>query len=141
MMTPDQLVNELLRGLDGPHADEHTSAAASLTAESVRYLNYATGAHAGDGLTDPATVCRIAGELAETAARLPQVCGQLTAWLEAEHAAGRLADDYGFPVASLVGHARDDLEAAAHRARELGGALTLAQSAIANVHATGGEGQ
>lgn len=56
IMTPDQLADQLTGRLDGPHADEHTTGAARLAAEAVRFLNYATGFHAPEGLTYPATV-------------------------------------------------------------------------------------
>ena len=93
MMSPDRLRDELTRRLDGPHADEHTTAAADLAAEAVRFLNYATGSHSGAGLRYPATVYALTANLAAAAHRMPQLCDQLTRWLESELAAGHLASD------------------------------------------------
>src|SRR5690348_14047344 len=103
MMTPDRLRVELTRRLDGPHADEHTTAAADLAAEAVRFLNYATGSHSSAGLCYPATVYAVAANLAEAAHRMPQLCDQLTRWLQAELAAGHLACDDGTPPEAAVG--------------------------------------
>ena len=62
MMTPERLGRELEARLSGPHADDHTTAAAGLAAEAVRYLNYATGSHSPAALTGPATAY-LAGRL------------------------------------------------------------------------------
>ena len=137
-MTISQLADRLTAQLDGPHADEDTTATADLATETVRFLNYATGSHAGQGLTYPATVYAITGSLSRTAALLPQLCGQLAGWLDAEHAAGRLGDDRGGPVAVLTDRARHDLDEAARHADALARALSAAQSAVATVHARDG---
>jgi hypothetical protein len=137
-MTPGQLADRLTARLDGPHADEDTTGAAHLAAETIRFLNYATGSHAGQGLTYPATVYAITGSLSRTAALLPQLCGQLACWLDAEHAAGRLGDDRGGPVAVLTDRARHDLDQAARFADALARALAQTQSAVATVHSTRG---
>jgi hypothetical protein len=134
-MTPAQLAAELAAGLDGPHADEDTTGAAWLAAEAVRFLNYATGSHAGQGLIFPATVYSVTGNLAEAAERLPQLFGQLTRWLDAEHAAARLGDDHGGPVGPLTDRARFHLDHAAYHAVTLSEELAAAQSALATVHA------
>jgi hypothetical protein len=133
-MTPDQLAGRLTARLDGPHADEHTAGAAELAAEAIRYLNHATGTHAGQGVTYPATVYTVTGELARAVFGLPQVCGQLARWLDTEHAAGRLADDHGGPVAVLIDRARCRLDQAAGLAAALAEALSAAQSCLATVH-------
>src|SRR5262245_59361369 len=130
MMTPDQLADDLTRRLDGPHADEHTAGAARLAAEAIRFLDYATGGHARNGLTYPANAYDVLGWLAAAAHRLPQACGQLADWLDAEHAAGRLADDRRRPVTDLIAQARSHLGQAASAAASLGDALGRAQSAI-----------
>lgn len=134
--TPRQLVDGLTGLLDGPHADEHTTGAAWLASEAIRYLNYATGSHADQGLTYPATVYTITGSLAEATGRLPQLCGQLTRWLDSECTAGHLADDHGGPVAPLTDRTRHHLDQAARHASALGAALSAAQSAVASVHGT-----
>jgi hypothetical protein len=132
-MTPDQLADQLTAALDGPHADERTAGTAWLAAEAVRFLNYATGSHAEQGLTYPATVYTVTGALSQAAGRLPQLCGQLARWLDAEHAAGRLADDHGGPVCVLTDRARGHLDQAARHADALSRALADVQSAIATV--------
>jgi hypothetical protein len=137
MMTPDRLATELTRRLDGPHSDEHTAGAARLTAEAIRFLNYATGHHADSGLTYPATAYDILGSLSATAHRLPQALQQLAAWLDAEHAAGRLADDHHRPVADLVLRAHRCLRQAGSTAASLGDALADAQNAISTLHQSG----
>ena len=137
-MPPGQLADLLTAGLDGPHADQRTAAAAGLASEAIRFLNYATGPHARTGLTQPATAYRITGSLAEAAARLPQLCHQLTGWLDAACAAGRLGDDHGGPVTVLTDRARHHIEQAARHADALSDALNDAQSALATVHGTPG---
>ncbi|HEY3957980.1 MAG TPA: hypothetical protein VGM53_31840 [Streptosporangiaceae bacterium] len=135
-MTPGQLADQLTAGLDGPHADEHTTAAAGLASEAIRFLNYATGPHSDAGLTRPATVYRVTSSLAEAAGRLPQMFAQFTGWLDAECAAGRLGDDHGGPVTVLTDRARCHLDQAARHAAALSDALAAAQSALATVHGT-----
>jgi hypothetical protein len=138
-MSPDQLASQLTVRLSGPHADQHTAAAAHLAAEAARFLNYATGPYAAKGLTEPSTVDRITGNLAEAAHRLPQLCDQLGDYLAREYAAGHLADDYGRLPHTVIGRARHDLDTAARLAHDLGKALAAAQSAVSGLHLTGGE--
>ena len=138
MMTPDRLAAEITRGLDGPHADEHTVGAAYLAAEAVRFLNYATGYHAAEGLRYPATVYEVAGHLSAAAHRMPQLCDQLTRWLRAEDAAGRLGNDDGTPPGVTVALAAARLRDAALLAGKLGDDLAALQSVISGLHARGG---
>lgn len=135
-MPPARLACALAAWLDGPHTNRDTAAAAGLASEAIRFLNYATGPHARTGLTQPATAYRITGSLAEAAARLPQLFGHLTGWLDAECAAGRLGDDHGGPVTVLTDRARHHIEQAARHADALSDALNDAQSALATVHGT-----
>ena len=114
-MTPDQLTESLTAQLHGPHSDETTAGAARLAAEAIRFLNYATMPHSG-GLTEPATVPALAGELSTTVYRLPQLFSQLADWLNEAMAAGQLADDYGRPVYRLTDEARLLLSKAMGRA-------------------------
>jgi len=138
MMTPDRLAVELTRRLDGPHADEHTTGAADLAAEAVRFLNYATGSHSGDGLRYPATVYTIAADLSLAAGRMPQLFGQLTGWLDTELAAGHLGVDDGSDPAAPVAEATAGLAEAAALADRLSRALAAVQSALGSVNARGG---
>ena len=68
-MTPDQLTSTLTARLHGPHDDEMTAGTARLAAEAIRFLNYATRPHAG-GLTEPATVPAVMGELSTAVYRI-----------------------------------------------------------------------
>lgn len=136
-MTPDQLASQLTAALDGPHDDDGTAGAARLAAEAVRFLNYATGPHAAEGLTGPGTVDRITGNLAEAARRLPQLFGQLGDYLAHEFAAARLADVYGRLPYHVVSQARADLDHGAQLADDLGKALAAAQSAVAGLRTAG----
>jgi hypothetical protein len=138
MMTPDQLAAELARGLDGPHADEHTAGAAKVAAQAVRFLNYATGSHSAEGLTYPATVYTIAGSLSAAARGLPQLCDQLTAWLYAQEAAGHLANDDRTAPGITVALAADRLDRAAQLAGRLGDELAALQSVISGLNGRGG---
>jgi len=138
-MTPDQLTDTLTARLNGPHSDEATAGAARLAAEAARLLNYATGPHASEGLTEPATAYRVMGDLAQAAYRLPQLCGQLGDYLAREVAAARLADDHGRPPGLLITRARHDLDAAARHADALGAALAAAQNAIAGLYLDDGD--
>ncbi len=135
MMTPDRLAAEITRRLDGPHADQHTTAAAHLAAQSVRFLNYATGPHSGAGLTFPATVYTIAGNLSAACYGLPQLCRQLSTWLHEQEAAGHLANDDGTPPGITVALAADRLRDAALLADKLGNDLAAVQSVISGLNA------
>ena len=139
MMSPSRLAAELTGRLDGPHADEHTVGAANLAAECVRFLNYATGSHAGPdgGVTWPSTVYSVTGGLSEMALRMPQVLTQMSLWLAAEVADGRLAmDDLSDPGAA-VADARAHLNLAKHAALRLEKELAAAQNALAAVNGRG----
>jgi len=135
VMTPDQLGTELTRRLDGPHADEHTTAAGHLAAEAVRFLNYATGSHAPDGLTYPATVYTVTADLSLAAGRMPQLLGQLTRWLDTELAAGHLGVDDRSDPAGPVHEATAGMRRAAALAERLGRVLADVQSALGSVNA------
>lgn len=141
-MTPDQITSELTARLPGPHGDGHTAAVARLAAEAARFLNYATGPRAAEGLTEPATVGRIAGDLAALASRLPQLCSQLGDYLARAFAAGQLADIYGRLPYHVICQARHDLDTAARLATDLRKALEAAQAATSGLClAEGSEGR
>jgi hypothetical protein len=131
-MTLDDIASRLPGYASGPHSDPATIAAARIAAEAARVLGHATRGGAG-GLSEPATVYAVLGELAALACRLSQVCGQLAAWIEAEHAAGRLASDTGQPAATAAGPALRELRRAAQRTSELGAALAAAQDAAGHL--------
>jgi hypothetical protein len=137
MMTPERLAAELTARLDGPHADEHTAGAAELAPAAVRFLNYATGAHAEDGLRFPGTVYSVAGDLSAAAYGLPQTCRQLAGWLDAGVASGYLGADDGSDPAGPVREAAAGLAGAAGQASRLAAALADVQSALGSVNARG----
>jgi hypothetical protein len=137
MMTPKRLSGEITRRLDGPHADEHTTGAADLAAEAIRYLNYATGSHSPEALTFPATAYDIATDLGIAARRMPQLFDQLARWLAEQLDAGMLGTDDGTAPAEAVAAARLHLlQAAAHAAR-LAADLTAVQNDLAAVNGRG----
>jgi hypothetical protein len=105
MMSPRRLAVELDSRLDGPHADEHTAGAADLAAEAVRFLNYATGHHAGPGggVTWPSTVYSVTAGLSQMAERMPQLFTQMSLWLVTEMADGRVGmDDRSDPAIAIA---------------------------------------
>jgi len=138
-MTPDQFAADLSARRHGPHDDVITTGAARLAAEVIRFLNYATMPHAG-GLTEPATVPTLAGELSGAVYRLPQLFGQLADWLTEEMNAGHLADDHGRPVDRLTDDARAVLAEAMGHAEHLGRALAAVQSLTTGLHTDRGKG-
>ena len=139
-MTPQEIAARLPELTDGLHDDETITALAQITAEAVRGLNHATFPRAV-GLSEPATVYRVLGELATAANRLPQLLTQLARWLDAENTAGRLAHDSGsLPGAMAYVMARLDQNAPRYAAL-LGSALDDAQQATAGLYRPGGGGE
>ena len=136
-MTPQEIAARLPELTGGPHDDDTITALAQITAEAIRALNHATFPRAG--LSEPATVHRVLGELATAANRLPQLCSQLARWLDAENTAGRLTHDTGLMPAP-VHFVMARLENASRYAGLLGGALDDAQQATAGLYRPGGGG-
>jgi hypothetical protein len=118
---------------DGPHSPELTAQAADVLAECVRFLNHATGRHAGHGLTWPADAYRVLGSLYTGTGRMPQLFTQLGTWLTRQAAAGILADDQGRDVTVLAAAAGEALASAAAAADTLTARLQSAQQAIAGL--------
>ena len=106
---------------DSPQA-AGPAALARTAAEAVRSLNHAT--LGGNGLDWPADAYEVLGELSLAASRLPQLLGQISRWLAAALAAGRLGCDDGTDPAHAVGGAwlfiSDARGSAAALARDLG---------------------
>lgn len=96
MTDPDNL-----SPIDGPHTPETVRKAAEMIADCVRYLNYAARPGAG-GLESPQDVYDLLGALSTAAGRLPQLLGQLSAWLQNESAAGRLRVDQGSSIEAVA---------------------------------------
>lgn len=137
MMTPKQLAVELDARLNGPHDDEHTAAAADLAAEAIRYLNYATGPHAADGLHGPSAVYEVTAGLYLAASRLAPCLDQLGAWLYRQDAAGLVGTDDGAPAVGVVAGAFGLCRAAARKADALAADLAGLQSAISGLNGRG----
>jgi hypothetical protein len=137
-MTPQEIAARLPELTGGPHDDATITALAQITAEAIRALNHATITPAG--LSEPATVNRVLGQLATAAHRLPQLCSQLARWLEQENTAGRLAGDRDLPGAMNYVMARLDQNAPRYAAL-LGGALDDAQHATAGLYRPGDGGE
>jgi hypothetical protein len=137
MMTPKRLVRELDARLDGPHAAGHTTAAADLAAEAIRYLNYATGSHRDAGLEYPADAYEVAASLSRALWCMPQALDQLGDWLRAQAAAGLLGTDDGTDPAERVEQASALLAAAGGYAAEAGRLLDATMNALATVNGRG----
>ena len=130
MTDPGQYAHELSGRVQGPHDDQATAGAAALAAETIRYLSYAT---THGGLSDPATVYAVAGDLSAAAFRLPQLLTQLAGWIAAGEAAGRIAGDR--PAARLGSDARAIFGEAADHAASLAAALADAHNLTATLRA------
>lgn len=131
MTTPGQYAQELSQRVTGPHDDQTTTQTAGLAAEAIRYLNYAA---AYGGITEPATIYTVTGELSTAAYRLPQLLTRISDWLTAETRAGRITSDQHAQsqtddTCALYG------EAAGHAAN-LAVALSRAHSLTATVRVT-----
>lgn len=139
MMTPRRMAADLERQMNGPHSEEHTVQAAFLVAETVRFLNYATGTHAADGLPWPGTAYDVTGCLKVAAQRLPQCLDQLSNQMKRDLNDGLIAtadrqeDTLKEAVTAFDGH----LATAALLAGQLAVALSDAQSAITDVNGRG----
>jgi hypothetical protein len=121
---------------DSPH---QTLALARTAAGAVRSLNHAT--LGPDGLAQPADAYELIGELSLAAAGLPQLLGQVSRWLAAALAGGRLGCDDGTDPAAAVSGAWLFICDARTRAATLARDLEQAQQQLAAVHgAPEGEG-
>ena len=108
----------------GPRDPQYVLELAEGFAEIVRCLNHITRDHAS--LEYPAEADRLVREIASGVSRLPQLLGQIDAWLEAEDAAERIevpSGQYrGNPLLAVVA-ARLGLDAASVAAARLQEAL------------------
>ena len=130
MTDPGEYARELSGHVHGPHDDQATVGAAGLAAETIRYLCYAT---THGGLSEPATVYAVAGDLSAAAGRLPQLLAQLAVWIVGEANAGRLAGDR--PAGRLGRDARAIFGEAAAHAASLAAALAGAHDLTATLWA------
>jgi len=111
---------------------DDTITLARTAAEAIRGLNHATGCDAGLG--QPAVAYDVLGALSLAASRLPQLIGQITAWLDRALAAGRLGHDLGEDPAHATGAAAVFLGDARGSAAALAGDLDAAQQQLAPVN-------
>lgn len=139
MTTPREYAGHLTAVAGGyPHDDETTIGIAQVIAEAVRFLNYAT---ARGGVTEPATVYAVTGELTNAAYRLPQMFSQVGDWVVAEARAGRIADTKHRSVSQLGDEIRVAFTEAAEHAGHLGTTLAAVQSLSSGLYVTGGDEQ
>jgi hypothetical protein len=123
--------------LDNPESPDRTRLLGGILAEAVRALNYAT---LGDvpGLEFPADADALLGNLALAVMRLPQLLGQVVAWLQDQNAAGRVevrhGEHRGDPIGAVAvtGVALMD---ACHAAGQLQAALDAARKVTATLGA------
>ena len=132
-VTTAQLTVGLAGLIHGPYSDANTSSAADLTAETVRYLNYAA---AKGGITDPATIAAVTASLAIAAYRLPQLLNTISEWLKAETTAGRIADDHRRSPDQLTARTRAAIAQAADNADSLAADLAAVRNLTATLHTT-----
>jgi hypothetical protein len=130
--TPAQLTAALAGLRHGPYADALTGEAGDLAAETTRYLAYAA---THGGITDPATIANLTASLAITVYRIPQTLNAISAWLHAETAAGRIADDHRRPPAQLTDRIRTAIAQAADNADTLAASLATIRNLTATLHA------
>jgi len=118
---------------DGPHSAEYTMQVANTLAEAARVLNYATMPGRG-GLDYPGDVHSLLGALYTATERLPQLFGQLAAFLAGQRDAGNLADDDGRDVIAQVALASFRLGKAHGAAVTLTEELQAAQNAVSGLY-------
>ncbi len=119
----------------GPHSPDYTRELGNALAETVRVLNYATN---GPGLEYPADAYSLLGALYTATQRMPQMFGQMAAFLEAQFASGTLADSGGADPDLVTMAASQNLTEAARLARMVTDSLQFAQNAISGLHVRSG---
>lgn len=122
----------------GPHSPAYTKKVGDALAECVRVLNYASSGNAG-GLEYPGDAYTLLGALYTATERMPQLLGQLSAFLEAQAATGRLEDDHGRDVAAQAMLACSFLSEASARCGGVDRMLRDAQNAIAGLYVAEGK--
>ena len=109
----------------------------------MRKLNYQTGAGETVELEYPGDLYSIVANLKIATQRMPQLFAQMARWLEAEHAAGRIAhdsggdpDEYVAAVVDALGRAGEDattLEASLDTAHEMSSGLKVSGQALRDI--------
>ena len=121
--------------MDGPYSPDQNREVAYGLAEAVRYLNHATHPGNDGGLEYPGDVYDLLGHLYTATGRLPQLFGQLAAFLKAQAESGRIADTAGRAPEIQAGMAADVLEDAAGRLAGVTAQLQRAQGDISGLYA------
>ena len=121
----------------GPHSPEYTQEVGNALAEAVRVLNYATSGNAG-GLEYPGDAYTLFGALYTATERMPQLFGQLAAFLAGWQASGQLGDSNGADPNRQAAMAMGALADATIRAEQADRALRDAQNAIAGLYVAEG---
>ena len=116
----------------GQLTSDDTLALARTAAEAIRGLNWTTRCDAG--LDQPSVAYDVTGALSVAASRLPQLLSQLTRWLEAALAAGRLGCDRGGDPFWSIRAAAIFLDDARASAAALASDLSQAQQQLAVVN-------
>ena len=106
-------------------------------AELVRMLNYQAGAGETVELQYPGDLYSVVANLKIAAQRMPQLFAQMARWLEAEHAAGRVAHDRGEDPDEYVAAVVDALGRAGDDAVTLGASLDTAHEMSSGLKASG----
>lgn len=99
-MTDDTAPCSVAINIGGPRDPQYVLELAEAFAEIVRALNHITRDH--EALLYPSEADRLIREVSSAASRLPQLLGQVGAWLEQERAAGRIE----VPSGEFAGDAR-----------------------------------
>jgi hypothetical protein len=121
---------------DGPHSGAYTREVARAFAETVRVLNHATAAAAG-GLDHPQAADVVIGQLAAGARSLNQLLTQISAFVGAQVAAGRLAADSEPAARAAAAAARARLSDASGCARSMAAALEAAHENLSELRQAG----
>lgn len=109
---------------------------AEQAAELVRALNHATRSEAGE-LEYPSDVYKIVGSLQTLAERLPQLFGQLAAFLMAEANADRIGHSSGGSPRTWIDDVLEALTKASDSADELAADLDRAHNAASGLQGAG----
>lgn len=106
-------------------------------AEAIRTADRLTFPGTAPGLEFPGDAYAAIGSLLEMAQRLPQLADQISAWLEAEQKAGRVAHDAGGSAPQSVTSAGAYLSGARDCFEMAAGRLASAQNEASHLKAAG----
>jgi hypothetical protein len=119
----------------GPRSPEYTARVARALAECVQVLNHATAA--ADGIGHPAVAHDVLGSLHLAMAGLPQLFGQVRAWLQGMAESGSLAGTGPLDVSAAVADVVEALDWAEIQIGTVTASLHDAQRATLGLHLPG----